>query len=184
VDELLDLSKIEERRVVHRWQPVQLADHINRVVTMFMPQAQEKNLELAVDVLPGLPAVHGDPDMLTQVLINLVDNAIKYTPAGGRVTIRAGVADGEVQVSVEDTGIGIPPESLPRIFERFYRVDKARSRELGGIGVGLAIVKHIIRAHGGKTAVESAVGKGSTFSFTLPVEESSRGLLQPMSHQP
>ncbi len=184
VDELLDLSKIEERRVVHRWQPVQLADHINRVVTMFMPQAQEKNLELAVDVLPGLPAVHGDPDMLTQVLINLVDNAIKYTPAGGRVTIRAGVADGEVRVSVEDTGIGIPPESLPRIFERFYRVDKARSRELGGIGVGLAIVKHIIRAHGGKTAVESAVGKGSTFSFTLPVEESSRGLLQPMSHQP
>ncbi|MCL6448177.1 MAG: phosphate regulon sensor histidine kinase PhoR [Armatimonadetes bacterium] len=176
VDDLLDLSKIEERRVVHRWQPVQLVENINRVVTMFRPQANEKNLELTAEVPADLPAVHGDPDMLTQVLINLVDNAVKYTPAGGKVTIRAGTAGGDVRVSVEDTGIGIPPESLPRIFERFYRVDKARSRELGGIGVGLAIVKHIIRAHGGKTYVESAVGKGSTFSFTLPVEEVNKNL--------
>ncbi|MEW6425943.1 MAG: two-component system histidine kinase PnpS [Bacillota bacterium] len=178
VDDLLDLSKIEERRVVHRWQPVQLSDTISRVVAMFQPQANEKNLALIAEVPAGLPAVHGDPDMLTQVLINLVDNAVKYTPAGGKVAVRAGVGEGDVRVSVEDTGVGIPPESLPRIFERFYRVDKARSRELGGIGVGLAIVKHIIRAHGGKTYVESAVGKGSTFSFTLPVEESCRSAIK------
>lgn len=175
VDDLLDLSKIEERRVVYRWQPVQLADTISRVVTMFEPQANEKNLVLTAEVPADLPAVYGDPDMLTQVLINLVDNAVKYTPAGGKVTVLAGVTGGDVRVSVTDTGIGIPPESLPRIFERFYRVDKARSRELGGTGVGLAIVKHIIRAHGGKTYVESTVGKGSTFSFSLPVEENSQG---------
>ncbi len=181
VDDLLDLSKIEERRVVHRWQPVQLADPINRVVTMFRPQANEKNLALTAEVPADLPAVHGDPDMLTQVLINLVDNAVKYTPAGGKVTVLAGVTGGDVRVSVTDTGIGIPPESLPRIFERFYRVDKARSRELGGTGMGLAIVKHIIRAHGGKTYVESAVGKGSTFSFTLPVEERGRGAAEGMA---
>lgn len=184
VDDLLDLSKIEERRVVHRWQPVALTELIGRVVTMFRPQAQEKSLELLADLPPDLPVVHGDPDMLTQVLINLVDNAVKYTPAGGKVTVRAGAVEGDVRVSVEDTGIGIPPESLPRIFERFYRVDKARSRELGGIGVGLAIVKHIIRAHGGKTYVESAVGKGSTFSFTLPVEESSQGMVKEIKEAP
>ncbi len=170
LDELLNLSKIEERRVVHRWQPVQLAENISRVTAMFLPRIEEKGLELNVDLPPELPAVYGDPDMLTQVLINLLDNAVKYTPAGGRITIRSLVDDTELRVEVEDTGIGIPPESLPRVFERFYRVDKARSRELGGIGVGLAIVKHIIRAHGGKTFVESKVGGGSVFSFALPID--------------
>jgi len=140
---------------------------------MFRTQASDKKLDVITEVPPKLPVIQGDPDMLAQVLINLVDNAIKYTPSGGRITIRAGTTEGNVKVEVEDTGIGIPPENLPRIFERFYRVDKARSRELGGIGMGLAIVKHIIRAHGGKAKVESEVGKGSTFIFTLPVEESS-----------
>lgn len=170
LDELLNLSKIEERRVVHPWQPVQLAENISRVTAMFLPRIEEKNLELNVELPAELPSVYGDQDMLTQVLINLVDNAVKYTPAGGKITIRALVEEAELRVSVEDTGIGIPPESLPRVFERFYRVDKARSRELGGIGIGLAIVKHIIRAHGGKTYVESKAGSGSVFSFTLPIE--------------
>ena len=172
IDDLLNLSNIEERRVVHRWQSIQLTDTINRIVTMFRTQASDKKLDVITEVPPKLPVIQGDPDMLAQVLINLVDNAIKYTPSGGRITIRAGTTEGNVKVEVEDTGIGIPPENLPRIFERFYRVDKARSRELGGIGMGLAIVKHIIRAHGGKAKVESEVGKGSTFIFTLPVEES------------
>ncbi|MCL6477391.1 MAG: cell wall metabolism sensor histidine kinase WalK [Peptococcaceae bacterium] len=170
VDELLNLSKIEGRRVIHRWQQVRLNDNINLVATMFLPQVREKNLELITGAPPDLPAVYGDPDMLTQVLINLVDNAVKYTPAGGRISIQAIDEGTDVRVVVKDTGVGIPPESLPRVFERFYRVDKARSRELGGIGVGLAIVKHIIRAHGGKTFAESKVGEGSVFSFTLPVD--------------
>lgn len=173
IDDLLDLSKIEERRVVHRWQAVDLGDLINRVASMFRPQAREKELSLSVQLPPGLPHVQGDPDMLAQVLINLVDNAIKYTPAKRQVTIRAMAVGDQLRVEVEDTGIGIPAESLPRIFERFYRVDKARSRELGGIGLGLAIVKHIIRAHGGKVQVESTPGKGSIFSFTLPLDKSA-----------
>ncbi|MBE3587735.1 MAG: phosphate regulon sensor histidine kinase PhoR [Thermoanaerobacteraceae bacterium] len=173
VDDMLYLSKIEERRVVHRWQPVDLEDIINRVVSLFRPQAREKEINLSVELPRQLPRVQGDPDLLAQVLINLVDNAVKYTPARGRVTIRAATLEDKVRVEVEDTGIGIPAESLPRIFERFYRADKARSRELGGIGVGLAIVKHIIRAHGGKIEVESTPGKGSLFSFTLPLDKES-----------
>ncbi|MFA5385815.1 MAG: ATP-binding protein [Eubacteriales bacterium] len=171
IDDLLNLSKIEERQVVHRWQSVQLLDTVNKAIVMFQAQAKEQNLELVTELPAELPVVRGDPDMLAQVLINLVDNAVKFTPSGGRITIRAGANEGNVRIDVEDTGIGIPPENLPRIFERFYRVEKSRSRELGGIGVGLAIVKHIIRAHGGKTGVESVVGKGSKFTFTLPIDE-------------
>ena len=171
IDDLLNLSKIEERQVVHRWQAVQLLDTVNRAVVMFQAQAEEQGLELVTELPAELPVVRGDPDMLAQVLINLLDNAIKFTPAGGRIIVRASANEENVRVDVEDTGIGIPPENLPRIFERFYRVEKSRSRELGGIGVGLAIVKHIIRAHGGKTGVESVVGKGSKFTFTLPIDE-------------
>ncbi|OAT81786.1 two-component system histidine kinase PnpS [Desulfotomaculum copahuensis] len=177
IDDLLDLSKIEERRVVHRWQPVDMIDVISRVLSMFRPQAREKNITLLSRLPSGLPVVQGDPDMLAQVLINLVDNALKYTPGGGQVTVSAAAADGRLEVSVADTGVGIPAESLPRIFERFYRVDKARSRELGGIGIGLAIVKHIIRAHGGKIQVESTPGRGSVFSFTLPAGEGAATLM-------
>jgi two-component system phosphate regulon sensor histidine kinase PhoR len=175
VDELLNLSKIEERRVVHRWQRVNLADIISRVVSLFRPRAGEKSLTLSLEVPRDLPAVYGDPDMLAQVLINLLDNAVKYTPPRGSITIRAMVRGDQLRVEVEDTGIGIPAESLPRVFERFYRVDKARSRELGGYGIGLAIVKHIIRAHGGKIDVQSTPGKGSLFFFTLPLAENVSG---------
>lgn len=171
IEDLMDLSKIEERRVVHRWQPVHLSDTIGRVLAMFQPQANEKGISISVDMPDGLPSVQGDPDMLAQVLINLVDNALKYTPNGGHVNVLAAQDEDRVRVDVKDTGIGIPPESLPRVFERFYRVDKARSRELGGIGVGLAIVKHIIKAHGGEVCVQSEPGKGSTFRFTLPLEQ-------------
>ena len=105
---------------------------------------------------------------ISQVLINLLDNAIKYTKAGGVVTISAMPKDKYVQIDVSDTGIGIPEEEISRIFERFYRVDKARSRELGGTGLGLSIVKHIVQAHGGEVWVKSLVGHGSTFSFIIP----------------
>lgn len=175
VEDLLVLSKFENKRVITRWRQVQIADNIEQVINFFEPRAREKNLSLLKELPLKIPCVKGDPDMLAQVLINLVDNAIKYTPADGIVTIRVLVHISVIKVMVEDTGIGIPPESLPRLFERFYRVDKARSRELGGTGVGLAIVKHIIRAHGGQTFIESTVGKGSTFAFTLPVAAEENG---------
>jgi len=170
IDDLLHLSKIEERRVVHRWQLVQLKEIINQVTVMFQPQAQQKSLSLTVEIPVELPCISGDPDLLAQVLTNLVDNAIKYTLPGGQVLIRATTYRDTVQVEVKDTGIGIPPEDLPRIFERFYRVEKARARELGGIGVGLAIVKHIIKAHGGSIKAESIPHQGSSFKVTLPAE--------------
>jgi two-component system phosphate regulon sensor histidine kinase PhoR len=105
---------------------------------------------------------------LAQVFLNLIDNAIKYTPLKGSITISAEKDKKFVRVEVKDTGIGIPPEDLPRVFERFYRVDKARSRELGGTGLGLAIVKHIVQAHGGEVSVTSVPSQGSTFIFTIP----------------
>ncbi|MGB9847516.1 MAG: sensor histidine kinase, partial [Desulfotomaculales bacterium] len=109
VDDLLHLSKIEGRRIAHRWQPVRLAECIDRVLAMFRPQARAKNITLNGEVQPGLPCVQGDPDMLTQVLINLVDNAVKYTPAGGKVTVGAEAQGENVRVTVADTGPGIPP---------------------------------------------------------------------------
>ena len=116
------------------------------------------------EVPESLPLVSADPDRLIQVLSNLVENTIKYTPAGGRVTLSARHEGGRVLIAVSDTGVGIPRADLGRIFERFYRVDKARTRATGGTGLGLAIAKHIVEAHGGTIAVESEVGKGSTFT--------------------
>jgi two-component system phosphate regulon sensor histidine kinase PhoR len=120
-------------------------------------------LEIAADC----PPIRGDPQRLHQVFFNLLDNALKYTQTGGRVTISARQTNGEVQVCVADNGPGIGAEHLPHVFERFYRVDRARSRELGGTGLGLSIVKHIVQAHGGKVWADSQVGKGSAFYFTL-----------------
>jgi two-component system phosphate regulon sensor histidine kinase PhoR len=110
-----------------------------------------------------------DPDMIEQALINLVDNAVKYSPGGSAVTIDAGIVDQEIRIRVRDQGIGIPQKHLPRLFERFYRVDKARSRKMGGTGLGLSIVKHIVQAHGGRVSVESIQGEGSTFTLHLPL---------------
>jgi len=111
-----------------------------------------------------------DVNYIDQVISNLIDNAIKYTPSGGKVEVKVEDNEKTVKVSVKDTGIGIAKEDLPRIFERFYRGEKSRNLSLGGIGLGLSIVKHIVEAHGGKVGVESEIGKGSTFYFTLPKE--------------
>jgi signal transduction histidine kinase len=135
---------------------------------MFERAAAGKGLALRTEVPAGL-AVFADRDRLAQILVNLVDNAVKYTPDGGRVAIRAAATPGgPVEVAVADTGIGIPSIDLPRITERFYRVDKARSRALGGTGLGLAIVKHLVQAHGGELTIESELGKGTTVRVTLP----------------
>jgi two-component system, OmpR family, phosphate regulon sensor histidine kinase PhoR len=168
VDDLLQLSDVETGKVALRLEPICLRELAGAVATMFEPQAAHKGL-VVLNEVPAALAVHGDADRLSQILVNLVDNGVKYTPAGGRITLSAvpGPA-GMVEVAVADTGIGIPSLDLPRITERFYRVDKARSRELGGTGLGLAIVKHLVQAHGGTLMVESALGKGTTVRFTLP----------------
>lgn len=167
IDDLLILSRLESHQMTIVAEPLDVRELVLTTAKGFEKQAQDKGVSLSLDVPEGLPKALGDRDRLEQVVVNLLDNAIKYTPSGGSVKIGASPEGAEVIVHIADTGLGIPPEDISRIFERFYRVDKARSRELGGTGLGLAIVKHIIQGHNGRLNVESAPGKGSTFSFSL-----------------
>jgi len=169
LNDLTDLSNIELGKVTLRLGPVQVADVIGSVLGIIRPRADAGRVGLIADVQPGDLTVNADHDRLAQILINLVDNAVKYTPENGWVTVAARPLDrGRAEVRVRDTGVGIPRADLPRITERFYRVDKARSRELGGTGLGLAIVKHLVLAHGGELAIESEEGEGTTVRFTVP----------------
>jgi len=167
IEDLLILSRIESQQSSLAVSPVDLKELIQATTTGFERQAGDKGIRVSSVLPEDLPMVAGDRDRLEQVLVNLLDNAIKYTPAGGSVGVSASGCEKGVVVDVRDTGIGIPEADMPRIFERFYRVDKARSRELGGTGLGLAIVKHIIQMHNGEIRVRSSPGRGSTFSFTL-----------------
>lgn len=179
VSDLLELSKLESHAELPRRVSVDLAAVIARTVDSFMPAAQKKRQAISQN-LGFLPAVAGNPDYLERAVANLLENAIKYTPEGGKITITARSRDDSAIVEVTDNGIGIPLEDQPRIFERFYRVDRSRSREMGGTGLGLAIVKHIVQVHGGTVEVESVPGAGSTFRFKLPAlkrEEGMRPLL-------
>ena len=176
LNDLTDLSNIELGRVSLKLEETSLGEVVDSVLTIMQPRAESGTVALTAEVPVALPAVSADRDRLAQILINLVDNAVKYTPAGGRVTVRARSVDepagaGEpamVEVAIADTGVGIPRRDLPRLTERFYRVDRARSRELGGTGLGLAIVKHLVLAHGGQLTIDSEVGQGTTVTFTLP----------------
>ncbi len=169
LNDLTDLSNIELGKITLRAGPVHLEDVTNSALAIVRPRADSSEVTLETDLVPASITVYADHDRLAQILINLVDNAVKYTRAGGRVTVRARSLDtGRVEIAVADTGIGIPHADLPRITERFYRVDKARSRELGGTGLGLAIVKHLVAAHGGELSIESEVERGTTVRFTVP----------------
>ena len=167
IQDLLTISALESEKIKLNLQPVVLRALAEKVFTDLHAKAENKNVELVNDV-PELTA-NGDVNRLDQVLANLVDNAIKYGRAEGRVTVGGKkLDDGKVEIFVRDDGPGIPPEAINRVFERFYRVDKARSRDQGGTGLGLSIVKHIVQAHGGEVRVESELGKGATFFFTVP----------------
>lgn len=168
INDLLSLSTLESRRREPNRKLLDWHRLVGEVVSMLAPLVQGKNLEVEVKVAEDLPPVPADRDMMGQMLINLLDNAIKYTPDGGKIKVAVWGEGDNLVLQVADTGIGIPPESLPRIFERFYRADKARSRELGGTGLGLAIVKHIVEAHGGRIEVESRVNGGTSFTVYLP----------------
>jgi two-component system, OmpR family, phosphate regulon sensor histidine kinase PhoR len=167
LDDLTDLSNIELGRIRLQMGPVAVPEVVASVVGIMSRRAETRGVTLLAPPAADLPEVTADHDRLEQILINLVDNAIKYTDAGGRVTVSARGVGGLVEIAVTDTGVGIPPADLPRITERFYRVDKARSRELGGTGLGLAIVKHLVIAHGGDLTIESEPGRGTTVRFTL-----------------
>ena len=169
IQDLLTISALESGRMKLELSPVDLRGLTEKVLTFLHTKAENKNVTLVND-LPEITA-NADANRLDQVLANLVDNAIKYGRAEGLVTVGGKkLDDGVLEIFVRDDGPGIPPEALDRVFERFYRVDKARSRDQGGTGLGLAIVKHIVHAHGGEVRCESALGKGSTFFFTLPAD--------------
>jgi two-component system phosphate regulon sensor histidine kinase PhoR len=168
-DDLLKLARIEAGKLEVQFSPVGVIDLVERCAETALLKANRKQILLNIEVPPGLPPVQGDAGLLRDVLQNLLDNAIQYTPSGGRIHVTAAARDREVVLTVADTGIGIPLVDQERIFERFYRVDAARSREAGGTGLGLSIAKHIVEVHGGRLMVESEVGAGSKFSFSIPL---------------
>jgi len=166
-DDLLKLSRIEAGRLELESHPVSVPALVNACVESARLKAESKGLQISVELTEDIPAIRGDAVQLSEVLQNLVDNAMQYTPPGGNIDVTAYCNGHEVIFTVADTGIGIPESDLERIFERFYRVDAARSREAGGTGLGLSIARHIVDAHGGRIWVESAVGQGSRFRFSI-----------------
>ena len=168
IEDLLTISRLESGQIVMNLQQVDLREEAGRVLDDLLARAAEKKTTLDNQLPAGLTA-RADADRLQQVLFNLVENAIKYGKSDGRVSIGGReLPENKVELWVQDDGPGIPAESRERVFERFYRVDRARSRETGGTGLGLAIVKHIVQAHGGEVWVKSDLGAGSTFFLTLP----------------
>jgi two-component system phosphate regulon sensor histidine kinase PhoR len=166
IHDLLDLSKLESGKTELRKKPINLNQLLEEIILSVDNRLREKQLELKRDIQATI--ISGDEDLLREVIINLLDNAIKYTPECGSIQIGSHETSEGIVFYIKDNGFGVPKESLSRIFERFYRVDKGRSRAMGGTGLGLSIVKHIIERHGGKVSVVSELGKGSQFSFLIP----------------
>jgi two-component system phosphate regulon sensor histidine kinase PhoR len=175
VSDLLLLSDIERKSTPlgeesrATFEQIDFKESVYSSLEALKSKVEEKGLRVSVDIEENLPKFRGDGFLLGQMFINLIDNAVKYTPEGGTIGVEIKHPDSQFKIEVIDTGIGIPKEHLARIFERFYRVDKTRSRKIGGTGLGLSIVKHIVIMHGGKIEVESEVGKGSRFMITLPL---------------
>jgi two-component system phosphate regulon sensor histidine kinase PhoR len=169
VDDLLDLSAIESGQRRLALEPVSIIEEARKAAAGLQPLAKRSGVTIKIEDASDLPPVQSDRAQLGQVLRNLLDNAVKFNRTGGTVTVTATVSGAQMVLSVSDTGTGIPPEDLPRLFERFYRVDKARSREIGGTGLGLSIVKHIAESHGGSVEVLSRLGEGSIFRVRLPL---------------
>jgi two-component system, OmpR family, phosphate regulon sensor histidine kinase PhoR len=168
IEDLLTISRLESGKIVLKYSKIDLHVAVMRTIEDFYPRSTQKNVRMVNAVPKGLIAL-ADADRLNQVFSNLIDNAIKYGRNDGLVTVKARLTEGKIEMAVHDDGPGIPPDSLARVFERFYRVDKARSRDQGGTGLGLAIVKHIVQSHGGKVWAVSQPGLGSAFFFTLDV---------------
>jgi two-component system phosphate regulon sensor histidine kinase PhoR len=182
IDDLLSLSRIELTEHQVPSEPLDLAGLIQRMVAGFEPRLAQRDVKLAMQIQADLPVVAGDADQMAQVLQNLLDNGLKYGRDGGVLSLDVRLAEPGnrwpgrrgIVVAVADQGTGIPREHLPRLTERFYRVDKGRSRAVGGTGLGLAIVKHIVNRHRGQLLIESEVGKGTTVSVWLPLAQAPR----------
>ena len=168
-EDLLMLSKMDAERLELEIRRLPVAPFVESCVETAQPRARHRNLRFCLDLPSQLPDIAGDRRRLAEVLDNLLQNAVQYTPAGGEILVTVSARESDVIFTVSDTGIGIPQVDQPRIFERFYRVDVARSREVGGTGLGLSISKHLVEAHGGRIWVESEVGTGSQFHFTVPM---------------
>jgi len=169
VDDLRELTLAEAGQLKLERRPVAPADLVDRALEAARAQAAAKGIALQADLSEDLPLVDIDSQRIGQVLGNLLSNALTHTPSGGKIVIAARAKQLKVEVSVSDTGEGIPPEDLPYVFERFYRADRSRSRATGGTGLGLSIAKQLVEAHGGRISAASQVGQGTTFTFTLPV---------------
>ncbi len=176
VEQLLDLSRLESGEVPLQREAVPVGALAERVISEISVSRAASDVTLRADVGEGVPPLDADPERVHQVLFNLVDNAVRFTPPGGEVVIAARPVEASVEVSVRDTGVGIAEEHLPRLFERFYRVDASRSREDGGTGIGLAIARSVVEAHGGRIRAESEPGRGSVFTFDLPAAETPSDL--------
>jgi signal transduction histidine kinase len=173
VEQLLDLSRLESGEVPLQRQEVPLCAVVTQVMSEIDVARSDRGVDVDADIPDDLPPIEADRERVHQVLFNLVDNAVRFTPPGGAVTVSAHRDNGNVEIAVSDTGVGIPAEHLPRLFERFYRVDPARSRGDGGTGIGLAIARSVVEAHGGHIRAESELGKGSVFIFDLPTSSSA-----------
>lgn len=171
VNELLDISRIESGKIAMKLEPLDINAITEKVADLLSVQLKDRQLELSLDISRDAPAVLADRSQIERVFINLIGNALKYTPQGGRITVKANKRDSQVQVDISDTGCGIPKEAQESLFEEFYRVDNPINQQVKGTGLGLALVKHIIEAHGGRIWVFSKVGAGSTFSFVLPQQK-------------
>jgi two-component system phosphate regulon sensor histidine kinase PhoR len=164
----LKLARIEAGKLEVQFGPVDVAEVLELCAETTQLRAGRKRIQFDVHIPPDIPRVRGDVRLLREVVQNLLDNAVQYTSPGGKIFVEATHDPSSVTISVEDTGIGIPLADQERIFERFYRVDAARSREEGGTGLGLSIARHIVESLGGRLTVESEVGRGSRFSFSIP----------------
>jgi len=180
IDDLLDMSRIEAGKFTLTPIPMHFPEVCQDVVSTLTPLAWQKGLTLVVHVPEPLPTLEADPQRVGQVLTNLVNNAIKFTPVGGRITLRAETAGQELRCEVQDTGIGIAPEDIPKLFQRFTQVDMSSTRQIGGTGLGLSIAKALVEAHGGSIGVRSERDQGSTFWFTLPLSQVNCAALGPM----
>lgn len=169
VNDLLTISNIELGETKLHLEDIDSTAVLESVLAIMAVSLKEKHLQVIRNISENLPAIRADRDRLSQILINILDNAVKYTPEGGAITVEAARIEREAVIQVSDTGIGIPQSDLPKLGERFYRVDKARSRQMGGTGLGLSIVKHLMQAHGGRMMIDSNPGKGTTVSLYFPV---------------
>jgi signal transduction histidine kinase len=174
IEQLLELSRLESGELPLQREDVPLAPLVTQVLSEIDVARSDSGVAVESELPEDLPAVDADRERVHQVLYNLLDNAVRFTPSGGAVTVSAQRHNGSVEVQVADTGMGIPSEHLPRLFERFYRADPARSREDGGTGIGLAIARSVVEAHGGHIRAESELGKGSVFTFDLPVASAAK----------